>query len=334
MVIPVFIPHLGCGQACVFCNQRKIAGEYDFPKETALLAQILRYRESRKEGGEIQLAFYGGSFTGLSNEVQEELLGYARGFKQAGLIDKIRLSTRPDYIDEIVIDRLARYGVDSVELGVQSLNDEVLLASKRGHTAAEVKKAVAWLREIDLSLGLQMMVALPGDTPQFSLETAEGLVDLAPDFVRIYPTAVIKETELASLWQRGLYQVWNEDVLLDTLAKIVHLFDGAGIPIVRIGLQATDNLVFGADLLAGAYHPAMGELVKGRLFRIAIKKQLADLVDNPGRTLVITCHPRERSQVVGQKKCNLAYFSQDGQRKVVIECDEQMVLGQVLVAMR
>lgn len=331
MVIPVFIPHLGCGHSCVFCNQRKIAGSYDLPGQAGLAAQVVGYRKSWHEAGEVQLAFYGGSFTGLEVHHQERLLGYAEGFKAAGLIEKIRLSTRPDYIDGDILARLLANQVDIVELGVQSLNDQVLVASKRGHSAHQVLEAVAMIRQTPLILGLQVMVGLPGDTPKRSLETARAVVDLAPDFVRIYPTAVIEDTTLAAWWREGLYEPWDEDVMLDTLAQMVGLFNAAQVPIVRIGLQATDNLQLGRDLLAGAYHPAMGELVKGRLFRMDMEAQLAGLDLRDSGSILIACHPKDRSQVVGQKKCNLTYLAQKYKREAVICPDEGLSRGQVFI---
>lgn len=310
LIIPVFIPHLGCPHTCVFCNQKKIAGEHQLPDSAQLEEMVLTYRTScSQKEREVQLAFYGGSFTGLEMDQQKLLLESAAHLKERGLIQKIRLSTRPDYIDDERLALLEAHQVDIIELGVQSMDEDVLIASQRGHTSKDVRKAVRQIRaHSQLTLGLQMMVALPADTPERSLSTAWQIADLAPDFVRIYPTAIIKDTELARSWQRGDYDPWPMEVILDTTASIWDIFYNAHIPVIRIGLQATDNLQLDQDLLGGAYHPALGEMVKSRWYR----KRLETLCTKQtgAQRLTVFCNPADISQFVGQHRANVAFFAE------------------------
>ncbi len=325
MIVPVFIPHLGCPHQCVFCDQHKITGETSPPDANELEKLVRQYRLSCRNlaNTEIQLAFYGGSFTGIAVPWQESLLQAAMTLKANKLLDKIRLSTRADYIDHTVLTRLAHYQVDIIELGVQSLDDGVLEKSQRGHTALDVAKAVALIKEYHFTLGLQMMLALPGDTPEKSLETAQKIIALQPDFVRIYPTAVIKDTKLAEMMINGIYQPWSLDVVIDTVAQIADEFMLADIPIIRIGLQAADNLVWGKDLLGGAYHPAMGELVKNRQIFRRLTNALAKMPD----TMVIYCNKNELSQFIGQKKNNLYKLRKIYHSDLAIKADEALPKG-------
>lgn len=322
LIIPVFIPHLGCEHRCVFCNQRKISGQATIPTLEEIRSQVGEYRKScsNLNEREVHLAFYGGSFTGISEKMQEDYLSFASALKKQGLIAKIRLSTRADYIDAKIIARLKSYQVDIVELGVQSMDEEVLKLSKRGHTAADVEKAAELIKQAGITLGLQMMIALPGDTPEKSLATAKKIIALKPALVRIYPTAIIKDTELAELWQKGSYEPWDWDILLDTAAQIALLFQKNNILIIRIGLQAADNLNLDKDLLGGAYHPALGELVKGRIMRMKMEETLKNLPSN--QAYRVLCAPKMLSQVKGQKNCNVLYFAQKYAQRLYIEAAE------------
>ena len=323
LIIPIFIPHYGCRHTCVFCNQKKIAGVYELATEEQLAATVKAYRQScSQKEREIQLAFYGGSFTGLDFSLQKQLLNAAARLKSQGLIQKIRLSTRPDYIDRERLALLHAYQEDIIELGVQSLDEAVLLASRRGHTAEDVYLAVSLIRTYpEFALGLQMMVALPADTPEKSLITAQKIAALTPDFVRIYPTAIIKDTELALAWQEGTYTPWPMDLILDTTARIWDIFQKEHIPVIRIGLQATDNLVLEQDLLGGAYHPALGELVKSRWYRQQIETQCAG---QSGRLLTVYCNPADISQFVGQHRENITYFKEHYQITLQVQSDSHI----------
>ena len=252
VILPVFVPHMGCPHTCVFCNQFRITGTWQPPDLATLACQAEEWAAS--SGTLPELAFYGGSFTAINLETQTALLESAAQLKKDGRISRVRLSTRPDALDAEVLARLAHYGVDTVEIGVQSLDDEVLAASQRGHTAAQAEDAIRRVQAAGFRCGAQMMVALPGDIPEKSLATGARLVQLAPDMVRIYPTAVIRDTALAEAYAAGSYQPWPLDAVLDTVAALLDLFDAAEIPVIRVGLQAEDNLSQG-DVIAGAYHP-------------------------------------------------------------------------------
>lgn len=331
LIIPVFIPHLGCTHLCVFCNQRKISGQEKLPEIGNIEKQVLDYRASCKDlaNREVQLAYYGGSFTAIDGEMQEQFLKVAYDLKRRGLIQKIRLSTRCDYLDEMVIDRLKKYTVDIVELGVQSMDDEVLQLSKRGHSAQQVETAVQTLKKHGFTLGLQMMIALPGDTPQKSLDTARKIAKLEPDFVRIYPTAIIKDTMLADMWRDGAYEEWDWDLLLDTTAEVAEIFKQADIPIIRIGLQAADNLSTDQDLLCGGYHPALGEMVKSRIMRKKIEQILATYPT--GQAYDVLCNKRQISQIRGQKNDNIRYFADKYKIRLYLKPTEELLWDQIII---
>ena len=330
LIIPVFIPHLGCRHRCVFCNQRKISGHESMPQAEEIEKQVLNYRASCRDLNlrEVHLAYYGGSFTAIAADEQEKYLKAAFALKEKGLIAKIRLSTRCDYIDDEVIARLKRYQVDIVELGVQSLDEQVLMLSQRGHTAAQVREAAEILKQSGFTLGLQMMIALPGDTPAKSIQTAKEIVRLEPDFVRIYPTAIIKDTELALMWKNRQYQPWDWDVLIDTTVEAAEIFQAAHIPIIRIGLQAADNLTFERDLLGGGYHPALGEMVKARIMRRKIERTLAQM---PQGAYEIYANVRQLSQIKGQKNVNTRYFAEKYQQRLYIYADERLLWDEIVI---
>ena len=307
-ILPVFVPHLGCPHACVFCNQRRITGQLR-PADAETVRKIIQDAAALPQtGAKRQLAFYGGSFTAIDAAQQEELLQAAHEAMEQGLIDSIRLSTRPDAIDETVLERLKRYGVETVELGAQSLDDEVLRSSGRGHTAADVMRASKLIREAGFRLILQMMTGLPGDTPGRCVETARRIIRLQPDGVRIYPTVIVKDTELYELWRSGQYREHTVEDAVSICARIVPLFEKAGIPVIRLGLNPTEELSGGAAV-AGAYHPALGELVKSRIL-LNRARELLDGVPAGCRVTLGIGAPR-LSQLIGQKKVNVLTLLQE-----------------------
>ena len=322
-ILPVFIPHLGCTHACVFCNQSAIT---DRDAENALRAldEMLsscapcgagfdtrcENSPTGKQDGSRQgreLAFYGGSFTAIPPEQQLVYLEKAKKALDAGLIASVRLSTRPDAIDAETLGRLRRYGVSTVELGAQSMQDEVLRMSGRGHTAGDVRRAAQCIREAGFSLGLQMMTGLPGDDDEGALRTARELIRLRPDFVRIYPTVIVRGTALERLWREGSYREHTVEDAVRVCSRLLPLFREAGIPVIRLGLNPTDRLSSG-DALAGAYHPALGELVYSRILRNRMEDLLSPLAC-AGRDVEILVPPARLSQAIGQKKCNLVWLT-------------------------
>ncbi|NCB74741.1 MAG: radical SAM protein [Clostridia bacterium] len=301
-IIPVFVPHLGCPNNCVFCNQRKISGSL-FPAsaETVRLA-VLEGVEKIPDKSNIQLAFYGGSFTAIPVQEQNELLDAALPFLNEGIISSVRLSTRPDAIDEITLIRLRERGVKTIELGAQSMCDEVLEASGRGHTALETAKAANLIKKFGFELILQMMTGLPGDSKQRSIETARKIIALKPDGVRIYPTVIIENTPLYDMWQAGLYPEHTVQEAVETCAEILPMFEEAGIPVIRLGLNPTEELTGGAAA-GGAYHPAFGELVKSRIFLGRARALLESGVH--GENVILKVNKADVSAMTGQKRANI-----------------------------
>ena len=330
-IYPVFIPHLGCPHACVFCNQREITG---VAAEEAL-NQLNSLMECPPQGEAYELAFYGGSFTAIPEAQQLRYLEAANRARDAGAVSAIRLSTRPDAINPEVLERLHRYGVGTIELGAQSMRDDVLEASGRGHTAEDVRRASRLIREAGFHLVLQMMTGLPGDEDEGAVRTARDLIALHPDAVRIYPTVIVRGTELETRWKSGTYREHTVEDAVRVCAKILPLFDAAGIPVIRLGLNPTDELSGGAAL-AGAYHPALGELVRSRILRNQAEALLRE-TDCKGKRVTIHVPSRQISQMIGQKKCNAEWLKErfklreltitadDGKQKPEIEILLQLI---------
>ncbi len=301
-IIPVFVPHLGCPNDCVFCNQRRISGHTqpataETVKNAIENAAALTPKESKR-----QLAFYGGSFTAIPVAEQLALLNAAQPYLNDGTIASIRLSTRPDAIDDEVLARLKKHGVSTVELGAQSLCDRVLYLSGRGHTAKEVEDASRLIKAAGFELILQMMTGLPGDTDESCVETAERIIALKPDGVRIYPTVIVRDTALYDMWQAGEYKEHTVEDAVRVCAKITELFDAAGIPIIRMGLNPTEDLS-GGDAAGGAYHPALGELVRSRIMLNRAIDLLRDVKTNAG--VVLGVNKSDVSKMTGQHRCNI-----------------------------
>ena len=305
-IVPVFVPHWGCPHACVFCNQRRISGANKPAAAGDVKNAIHQAAAFLPKGGKRQLAFYGGSFTAIPEAQQEALLAEAKAALDRGEIDAIRLSTRPDAIDEAVVERLRRYGVETVELGAQSMDAEVLRLSERGHTAADVERASKLLKEAGFRLILQMMTGLPGDTPEKDMETARRLIALKPDGVRIYPTVIVKDTPLYDMWRAGTYPEHTVEDAVVVCAALLPMFDAAGIPVIRLGLNPTEELSNGAAV-AGAYHPALGELVRSRVLRNRAEALLRDVP--PGSRVTLTVGKGKTSQMAGQHGGNIAYLT-------------------------
>lgn len=304
-IIPVFVPHLGCPNNCVFCNQNRISGAPEAAtaetvKNAIENAAALTPTESKR-----QLAFYGGSFTAIPAAAQVELFEAAKPYLDSGFIDSIRLSTRPDAIDAETLARLKKYGVTTVELGAQSMDDRVLYLAGRGHTSGEVETAAKMVKAAGFGLILQMMTGLPGDTEESTVRTAERIIALKPDGVRIYPTVVVKDTELCDMWQRGDYTEHTVEDAVGYCSHIVPMFEEAGIPIIRMGLNPTEDLS-GGDAVGGAYHPALGELVYSRIMRNKAEALLGDV--KPESCVILGVNSADISKAVGQHRCNVEYL--------------------------
>ena len=272
--IPVFVPHKGCPNDCVFCNQKKITGICE--AETLGRAEeiIEEHLSTMERPYFAEIAFFGGSFTGIDLSLQKQYLKIAKRYVDMGKVDGIRLSTRPDYISEEILDMLKGYGVTAVELGAQSMDDTVLKKNRRGHTADDTKKAIALLKEYGFETGLQMMTGMYGSDTETDIFTGMEIAKLMPDTVRIYPTVVLSETELENLYKDGKYIPPSLEVSVDVCAALYRIFDEKKIKIIRMGLQSTDTICEKGSIVAGAYHSAFGELVKSRLLRDEMEEKV------------------------------------------------------------
>lgn len=307
-IVPVFVPHLGCPNDCVFCNQRRISGSQQAATALTVKQAMENAAALPLDGAKRQLAFYGGSFTAIPQETQRELLEAAKEYMDKGQLHSIRLSTRPDAIDGAVLKRLKEYGVETIELGAQSMDEEVLLLSGRGHSAEDVAKASRLIKQAGFKLILQMMTGLPGDTMEKSIETARRMIALSPDGVRIYPTVIVRDTALFDLWQAGLYHEHSVEDAVNVCAELLPMFDKAGIPVIRLGLNPTDELSGGAAA-GGAYHPALGELVKSRIMYKRAKALLEGTA--PQSRVLLSVHKSRVSQMTGQHRQNVQRLCAD-----------------------
>ncbi|MBP6977041.1 MAG: radical SAM protein [Bacteroidales bacterium] len=300
--IPIFIPHLGCPHQCVFCNQRKISGTIREPDARQVEDIIKRHLSTiPRENAHIEIGFFGGSFTGIDPDKQIEFLSLAHRQSAIGNLKGIRISTRPDYIDGERLQLLKDHGVTTIELGAQSMDDEVLRRSGRGHTVADTEKASALILQKGFGLGLQMMIGLPGDTPEKSLHTARRIVELGADNTRIYPTLVIKNTPLAEWYRKGDYRPLSLDEAIHWTMQICRIFDNAGVNIIRMGLHPSEGLASGEELIAGPYHPSFRELVETGLW----KERFQNLSEvGSGKPITIHVAPDQYNVAIGYRAGN------------------------------
>ena len=307
--VALFVVHKGCPHMCSFCNQRSISGSHkDLTPEdvhSAVRIAVQSLSEHQAAGGEI--AFFGGSFTMVEREYMLSLLEVAYGYVEKGIFKGIRISTRPDGINGEICGILKKYGVTAVELGAQSLNDRVLMLNERGHTAEQVENACKMLKEYGFEVGLQMMTGLYGSEDEDSLETAKRIIDLAPATVRIYPTVVLKGTRLYELMKSGEFIPKGVDKTVDLCAKLIEMFENAGIKVIRVGLHSGGGVEDG--YAGGAYHPALRELCEGRLYYNRASLLLEKY--ESGR-YILGVNPKEISKMTGQKKENLIRLREKG----------------------
>lgn len=304
--IPIFIPHLGCPHLCVFCNQRSISGTKSFDP-TAVDAQIRQALSTTREEDTAEIAYFGGSFTGIDRDLMIYLLDVAERYvrnpiKGSARVVGIRMSTRPDYISEEIIEILSHYSVRTVELGVQSMDEAVLAASERGHDAACAVRACCMLSDAGYSVVGQMMIGLPGSTEQAEVQTAEQLCALGVQAARIYPTVVFADTALCDMMQSGAYTPLSDSEAVVRSAQVLRVFERHGVQVIRIGLCSSDNLSDPACAVAGAKHPAMGEMVRSELYYQELR-ELLSRANAPVQTVYIPV--RELSMAIGQHRHNL-----------------------------
>ena len=307
-IVSLFIPHLGCPNDCIFCNQRKITNYIEVVKKDEIRNEIRNQLANfpNKSQEDIQIAFYGGSFTGIEETAMIDYLKIANEFIEDGKVRSIRLSTRPDYIDEHILKILKEYNVETIELGVQSMVDSILDANLRCHDSNCVRIATKLIKSFGFELGLQMMTGLYKSTSDMDLYTADELIKLQPDFVRIYPTLVIKNTLLENYTQTNKYTPQSLDESVDNSTKIYLKFIEANIPVIRLGLLNTDNIKDGKDVVAGAIHPNYRQLVEDNLYRKVVDYVLEN---RKIQSLEIHVKPNILNNFVGFNKENKLYFT-------------------------
>lgn len=298
--VPIFVPHLACPRRCSFCDQRAISGAAEAPGPEEV-ARLLRGAAEALGDSRAEIAFFGGSFTAVEPEYMLSLLRAAQPFLHSGRFTGIRVSTRPDAVGREILDVLAAHGVDTVELGAQCLDDAVLKRNRRGHTAADVAAAAARVREAGMKLGLQMMTGLFGDTDRGAVQTARGLAAMRPDFVRIYPTVVLRDTPLEKLFQSGEYRPPALEEAVGLCGALLRLFEGEGIPVIRLGLHHSGDLE--KRRVAGPYHPAFRELCEGRLY---LEEALAQIREQglSGGKLTLWVASGAASKMAGHRREN------------------------------
>lgn len=298
--IPIFIPHLGCPNDCAFCNQRSISGTQNF--DISNVKEQIESALSTAGDCIAEIAFFGGSFTGIDRSLMVDLLEIAEKYVKLGLVDSIRLSTRPDYISREILDILKRYSVKTIELGIQSMDEKVLNASKRGHSSSDTENACKLVLEYGFSLVGQMMIGLPASNGESEKMTARAICEMGARAARIYPIVILKGTELVNMTSRGEYIPLNEDELVQRSADVLEIFEENSVKILRVGLHSGEGLTSGDDIACGYYHPAMGELVEGEIYYRQIKNQLGDAPKSS--TVTVTVSRGCLSKAIGQKGKN------------------------------
>lgn len=329
--IPIFIPHLGCPNMCVFCNQRYISGVDGFVPEQAEEEIENVLSSVRGSGCECEIAFFGGSFTGIDRTLMIDLLDLAQSYVERGDVIGIRMSTRPDYIDDEIISILGRYTVTAVELGIQSFDERVLSASKRGHTGDASRIAMAKLKEAGFRTVGQMMIGLPASTPESERDCAREIVRLGADAARIYPTIVFRGTELSDDMKSGKYAPLSVKDAVTRSADVLEIFIENGVECLRIGLCESENLHSHDTYAAGPNHPSIGELVYSEIYRRRISDAL-ECGDWSGKDVIIRVPRGDISQAVGQKSTNKKHFIEKyGVRSVFFREDDTLGKYQIIV---
>lgn len=328
--IPVFIPHLGCPCMCVFCNQRTISGRQCFDERS--VPDIIEAALATAGDAVCEIAFFGGSFTGIDRSLMIRLLEVGHKYVTGGRVTSLRCSTRPDYIDDEVMDILTKYSVKTVELGIQSTSDRVLAASRRGHTSADTRCACAIIRAHGVTLGGQMMIGLPSSTIADEEETARAICTLGCAEARIYPTVVFAGTELADMTAAGDYTPLSVDEAAYRTARVMRILEDAGVKILRVGLCDSENLHTG-EYIAGPNHPAIGEIAASILYYedicSAIDRKIARGVNTRGRCAVIYVSDGAQSKAAGQKGKNKRVLAEKyGLRSVKIKGSAKLPPGE------
>lgn len=330
-IIPIFVPHLGCPNDCSFCNQKSISGQTKQVTKEDVKKTIEEYLKNFRDDYQyVEVAFFGGSFTGIEEEKQVELLEAVQPYIKEGKVNSIRVSTRPDYIDKEVLKRMKKYHVKTIELGVQSSNDYILEKCKRGHTFAEVERASKMIRMKGFILGHQMMVGLPESTAIDEINTAKDLIKLKPKIVRIYPVLVIKGTELEKEYETGEYTPLNLNQAVERCKEIMKLFTAKNIQVIRIGLQNTESISDpsqeGSEVVAGPFHPAFRQLVESSLWYDSIVAKIKK-INTKVKKVQIEANSENMNEIIGHKKENIEKLKSTYEVEIFAKANDKIKPG-------
>lgn len=322
-IIPIFTPHLGCPHRCVFCNQHTITGtRLEIHRVPAIIETALS--SPKRKNRPVEIAFYGGNFASLPDDVQGDLLSPCRQYLETGAVRTIRISSRPDSLDPHRVQHLKKLGVGTIEIGAQSLDDGVLKRSRRGHTSRRIEEAARLLHSAGLQVGIQIMLGLPGDTREKAMDTARKVVALAPHIARIYPTVVLRDSELAHLYLTGRYHPLSLNEAVGLCSEVSDILEQGGVRVIRMGLQDNDSLSGGDGLLAGPHHPAFGQMVRA-ISWLSRAQSALEACSCPGDGGCFRVHPSQVSNLKGQKNSNLRELQQRwGLRKLGVVADPSL----------
>ena len=328
-IIPIFVPHEGCPHNCVFCNQDRITGAGDDVTAQTVRNTINEYLETiQNKSATIEVSFFGGTFTGIREEKQRELLEVAKEFKDKRLIDKIRLSTRPDYINDYILNYLKEYGVNIIELGVQSLDEDVLKNAGRGHSVQDVINASKLIKEYEFVLGHQIMPGLPGDTFEKDIYTTKTSIKMKPEICRIYPALVIKDTPMEKMCKCNEYVPYSLEEAVNISKVMYDMYRKNNVNVIRIGLQPTESINEGRDIIAGPFHPSFRELVEGSLLVDIILENMKH-----EKNALIHINSKDLSKLYANKKI---YFNKlkENDKLIMVEQDDKIERGQIKLCLK
>lgn len=314
MIIPIFIPNYGCPNRCIYCDQNISSAQQFLPTSEEVSITIDRHLRTAslhsKSLDYVQVAFYGGTFTGLPFGKQEYYLKEVIPYLKNKRVHSVRLSTRPDFINQQNIDLLKSFSVKTIELGVQSTDSEVLRLSRRGYTAKKIEESSTLIKKNGLKLGIQLMPGLPGDTEEKIMNTSECICKIRPEFLRVYPTLVIKNTYLEKMYHKGQYKPLSLQQAINICKKMLLLFHSNHIPVIRMGIQPNEMLLKPGVLVDGPFHPAFNQLVLSSIFYDRLYNFLKQKADLMSRSITFLIHPSELSTFIGQKKENIKKLKQ------------------------
>ena len=332
VIIPIFIPHAGCPHECVFCNQKEITARISAPAVADAEQTVREYLKTIRQKPSVrtvEIAFYGGSFTAIPFEQQKAYLEMAERYKRTGDIDRIHLSTRPDAINDRILENLAEHGADIIELGVQSFDEEVLRKSARGHDADIVFRSAEMIHRYGFTLGIQLMTGLPGDSYEKCMFSVEQTIRVKPEIARIYPTVVIRNTILCTMFEEGRYRPPELQETVKTVKDMYRKLTDAGIQVIRIGLKSTNMIRTENGAVVGGYHPAIRQVVESEIAREELESQLGTETEG---SFLFRAHPSSFSNLIGHQKMNRKYFEEKYPRMVIrYKADETLSPAQYQV---